>query len=62
MMAGSSSKFFEMRRKEVVLYKEPHYQNFDFNRVWQIGRCMFMSGSNNTEAAVLKDVIATGKR
>ena len=32
------------------------------NRMWQIVRCMFMSGSNNREAAVLKDVITTGKR
>ena len=30
--------------------------------VWQIVRCMFMSGSNNREAAVLKDIIATGTR
>ena len=35
---------------------------FVLNRVWQIIRCMFMSGSNNREAAVLKDVIITGKR
>ena len=33
---------------------------FVLNRVWQIVRCMFMSGSNNREAAVLKDVITTG--
>ena len=32
------------------------------NRMWKILRCMFMSGSNNREAAVLKDVITTGKR
>ena len=30
--------------------------------MWQIVRCMFMSGFNNREAAVLKDVITTGKR
>ena len=35
---------------------------FVLNRVWQIIRCMFMSGSNNREAAVLKDVITTGRR
>ena len=35
---------------------------FVLNRVWQIIRCMFMSGSNNREAAVLKDVITTGMR
>ena len=35
---------------------------FVLNRVWQIVRCMFMSRSNNREAAVLKDVITTGKR
>ena len=35
---------------------------FVLNRVWQIVRCMFMSGSNNRKAAVLKDVISTGKR
>ena len=35
---------------------------FILNRVWQIVRCMFMSGSNSREAAVLKDVIITGKR
>ena len=32
------------------------------NRMWKILRCMFMSGSNNREAAVLKDVITTGRR
>ena len=31
------------------------------NRVWQIIRCMFMSGSSNREAAVLEDIIITGK-
>ena len=35
---------------------------FVLNRVWQIVRCMFTSGYNNREAAVLKDVIITGKR
>ena len=35
---------------------------FVLNRVWQIIRCMFMSGSNSREAAVLKDIITTGKR
>ena len=35
---------------------------FVLNRVWQIVRCMFMSRSSNREAAVLKDVITTGKR
>ena len=35
---------------------------FVLNRVWQIVRCMFMSGSNNREAAVLKDIITTGRR
>ena len=35
---------------------------FVLNRVWQIVRCTFMSGSNNREAAVLKDVITTGRR
>ena len=35
---------------------------FVLNRVWHIVRCMFMSGSNNREAAVLKDVITTGMR
>ena len=35
---------------------------FVLNRVWQIVRCMFMSGSNNRETAVLKDVITTGRR
>ena len=35
---------------------------FVVNRVWQIVRCMFMSGSNNREAAVSKDVITTGRR
>ena len=35
---------------------------FVLNRVWQIVRCMFMSGSNNREAAVLKDLITTGRR
>ena len=37
-------------------------RQFVLNRVWQIVRCMFMSGSNNRKAAVLKDVISTGKR
>ena len=32
------------------------------NRMWQIVRCMFMSGSNSRKAAVLKYVITTGKR
>ena len=35
---------------------------FVLNRVWQIIRCMFMSGSSNREAAVLKDIITIGKR
>ena len=35
---------------------------FVLNRVWQIVRSMFMGSSNNKEAAVLKDVITTGKR
>ena len=35
---------------------------FVLNRVWQIVRCMFMSGSDNREAAVLKDIITMGKR
>ena len=35
---------------------------FVLNRVWQIVRCMFMSGSSNREAAVLKDIITIGKR
>ena len=35
---------------------------FVLNRVWQIVRGMFMSGSNSREAAVLKDVITTGRR
>ena len=35
---------------------------FVLNRVWQIVRCMFMSGSNNREAAVLKDIMTRGKR
>ena len=30
---------------------------FVLNRVWQIVRCMFTSGSNNREAAALKDVL-----
>ena len=34
---------------------------FVLNRVWQIVRCMFMSGSSNREAAVLEDIIITGK-
>ena len=37
-------------------------QLFVLNRVWQIVRWMFVSGSNNREAAVLKDVITTGMR
>ena len=37
-------------------------RQFVLNRVWQIIRCMVMSGSSNREAAVLKEVIITGKR
>ena len=32
------------------------------NRVWQIIRCMLISGSKNREAALLKDVITREKR
>ena len=32
------------------------------SRVWQIIRCMVMSGSSNREVAVSKEVIITGKR
>ena len=35
---------------------------FVLNRVWQIVRSMFMSGSKSREAAVVKEVIITGKR
>ena len=35
---------------------------FVLNRAWQMVRFMFMSGSIRREAAVLKDVITTGKR
>ena len=57
-------KFFQLAQplfRQNLLMLKLMWQ-FVLNRAWQIVRFMFMSGSIRRDAAVLKDVITTGKR